>query len=156
MKILLALDDSTRAMDEAVRLASQRGAGLTALFVLDTGWSVYIGSDFLLGSHARGDFLEYTRDDEYAQERATVAAFEERARAAGVPVEVKSVTAGHVTEAILEELRTGGHDLLVMSSPFRRGLEVVRNAPAEMLKAAPCDVLFVRRESQDLTGSQPA
>lgn len=80
MKILLALDDSVRTMDEAVRLASERGAGLTALFVLDAGWSVFIGSDFLLGSHARGDFLEYTRDDELAQERATVAAFEERPR----------------------------------------------------------------------------
>lgn len=147
MKILLALDDSVRAMDEAVRLASERGAGLTALFVLDAGWSVFIGSDFLLGSHARGDFLEYTRDDELAQERATVAAFEERARAANLLVEVKSVASGRVTEAILNELKEGGYDALVMSLPFRRGLEVVRDAPAAILKAAACDILFVRRES---------
>lgn len=144
MKILLALDDSTRAMDEAVRLASQRGVGLTALFVLDTGWSVYIGSDFLLGSHARGDFLEYTRDDEYAQERATVEQIRQRAQAAGVPCELKTVTSGRVTGAILDELKAGGYDLLVMGSPFRRGLEVMRNAPAAILKAAPCDLLFVR------------
>ena len=71
-------------MDEAVRLASERKAGLTALFVLDTGWSVYIGSDFLLGSTARSKFLEYTRDDEFAQERATVEAFQERAQKAGL------------------------------------------------------------------------
>lgn len=147
MKILLALDDSVRTMDEAVRLASERGAGLTALFVLDAGWSVFIGSDFLLGSHARGDFLEYTRDDELAQERATVAAFEERARAANLLVEVKSVASGRVTEAILNELKDGGYDALVMSLPFRRGLEVVRDAPAAILKAAACDILFVRRES---------
>lgn len=147
MKILLALDDSVRAMDEAVRLASERGAGLTALFVLDAGWSVFIGSDFLLGSHARGDFLEYTRDDELAQERATVAAFEERARAANLLAEVKSVASGRVTEAILNELKDGGYDALVMSLPFRRGLEVVRDAPAAILKAAACDILFVQRES---------
>ena len=147
MKILLALDDSVRTMDEAVRLASERGAGLTALFVLDAGWSVFIGSDFLLGSHARGDFLEYTHDDELAQERATVAAFEERARAANLLVEVKSVASGRVTEAILNELKDGGYDALVMSLPFRRGLEVVRDAPAAILKAAACDILFVRRES---------
>lgn len=147
MKILLALDDSVRTMDEAVRLASERGAGLTALFVLDAGWSVFIGSDFLLGSHARGDFLEYTRDDELAQERATVAAFEERARAANLLVEVKSVASGRVTEAILNELKDGGYDALVMSLPFRRGLEVVRDAPAAILKAAACDILFVRRDS---------
>ena len=146
MKLLLALDDSARAMDEAVRLASERGAGLTALFVLDAGWSVYIGSDFLLGSHARGDFLEYTRDDELAQERATVGAFEERARAAGVAFEVKSAASGRVTEAILKELKEGGYDALVMSLPFRRGLEVVRDAPAAVLKAAACDLFFIRRE----------
>jgi nucleotide-binding universal stress UspA family protein len=146
MKILLALDDSARAMDEAVRLASERGAGLTALFVLDAGWSVYIGSDFLLGSHARGDFLDYTRDDELAQECATVATFEERARKAGVSFEVKSAASGRVTEAILEELRSGGYDALVMGIPFHRGLEVMRDAAAAILKGAACDMVFVRRE----------
>lgn len=148
MKILLALDDSARAMDEAVRLASERGAGLTALFVLDTGWSVYIGSDFLLGSTARSKFLEYTRDDEYAQQCATVEVFQKCAQAAGVEAEIKSVTAGRVTEGILNELEQGDYDLLVMGSPFRRGLEVVRDAPAAILKTASCDVLFVRREDE--------
>lgn len=153
MKLLLALDDSARAMDEAVRLASERGAGLTALFVLDAGWSVYIGSDFLLGSHARGDFLEYTRDDELAQERATVGAFEERARAAGVSFEVKSAASGRVTEAILKELKEGGYDGLVMSLPFRRGLEVVRDAPAAILKSACCDLHFIRRPAEEMPKS---
>ncbi len=153
MKILLALDDSARAMDEAVRLASERGAGLTALFVLDAGWSVYIGSDFLLGSHARGDFLEYARDDELAQERATVSAFEQRARAAGVGFEVKSAASGRVTEAILKELKEGGYDAMVMSLPFRRGLEVVRDAPAAILKAAACDLHFIRRPAEEMPKS---
>ncbi|HWR02692.1 MAG TPA: universal stress protein [Humidesulfovibrio sp.] len=146
MNILLALDDSARAMDEAVRLASERKAGLTALFVLDTGWSVYIGSDFLLGSTARSKFLEYTRDDEYAQERATVEAFQERAKKAGLDCTIKTATAGRVPEAILAELAEGGYDTLVMSQPFRRGLEVMRDATAQVLKKAPCDVLFVKRE----------
>lgn len=145
MNILLALDDSTRAMDQALRLASQRGAGLTALFVLDTGWSVYIGSDFLLGSTARSKFLEYTRDDEFAQEQAAVAELKQRAQAAGVACEVKTATAGRVPEAILAELKTGGYDMLVMAHPFRRGLEVVRDAAAQVLKGADCDVLLVRR-----------
>ncbi len=148
MKILLALDDCLRAMDEAVRLASESGAGLTALFVLDTGWSVYTGHDFLLGSHARATFLDYTRDDEFRQERATVEAFQQRAQAANVACEVKTVTAGRVVEGILAELAAGGYDLLVMSSPFRRGLEVVRDAPSAMLKAADCDLLFVQRAGQ--------
>lgn len=148
MKILLALDDSTRAMDQALRLASQRGAGLTALFVLDTGWSVYIGSDFLLGSTARSKFLEYTRDDEFAQERATIEEFQRRAREAGVDCAITTATAGRVPEGILAELASGGYDTLVMSHPFRRGLEVMRDAAAQVLKHADCDVLFVKREEK--------
>lgn len=146
MRVLLALDDSARAMDQAVRLASREGGELTALFVLDTGWSVYIGSDFLLGSTARSKFLEYTRDDEYAQERATVERFEGLAREAGVRYSVKSAASGRVVEAILEELASGGYDALVMSHPFRRGLEVMRDAAGQVLKKAQCDVFFVRRE----------
>ncbi len=148
MKILLALDACTRAMDEAVRLASKKGAGLTALFVLDTGWSVFTGHDFLLGSHARSTFLEYTRDDEFAQERTIVEEFQKRAQAAGVDAEVKSITAGRVTEGILSELKEGGYDLLVMATPFRRGLEVVRDAPSTIIMGAPCDIYLVRGGAQ--------
>jgi nucleotide-binding universal stress UspA family protein len=145
MKILLAIDDNPRSMDEALRLARDRGASLTALFVLDTGWSVYTGSDFLLGSHARADFLDYTRDDELAQKQQALAAMEAKARDAGVDCTAKSAATWHVVEAVLAELEAGGYDLLVMSQPFRRGLEVMRDAAAQVLKKAPCDVLLVRR-----------
>ncbi|MBI5518967.1 MAG: universal stress protein [Desulfovibrio sp.] len=145
MRILLALDDSTRSMDEALRLAHDRGAELSALFVLDTGWSVYTGHDFLLGSHARGTFLDYARDDELAQEKATAAELQNRAQAAGVDCQLKTAAAGRVPEAILAELKTGGYDLLVMSHPFRRGLEVMRDAATQVLKGADCDVLLVKR-----------
>ena len=150
MDILLALDDSAKAMNEAVRLAASKGAALTALFVLDTGWSVYTGHDFLLGSHARSDFLAYARDDELAQERATLAAFEQAAKDAGVAFQVKTVASGSVTEAILAELKPGGYDALVMSLPFRRGLEVVRDAPAVILKSAACDLHFIRRPAEEM------
>lgn len=145
MNILLAIDDNPRSMDEALRLARDRGASLTALFVLDTGWSVYTGSDFLLGSHARSDFLSYTRDDEMAQQKAAQADMAAKAKEAGVPCTLKTAASWHVAEAILGELETGGYELLVMSQPFRRGLEVMRDATAKVLKDARCDVLLVRR-----------
>ncbi|MDQ7835004.1 MAG: universal stress protein [Humidesulfovibrio sp.] len=143
MKILLALDDTARAVDEALRLASEKGASLTALFVLDTGWSVYIGSDFLLGSTARSKFLEYTRDDELSQEQASLAAFRRQAEAAGVAFDIKTASGGRIAKEIIMEAAQG-YDLLVMAAPFRRGLEVMRDAPSAILKAATCDVLFVR------------
>ncbi len=146
MKILLALDDSARSMDEALRLAQDRGAELTAFFVLDTGWSVYTGHDFLLGSHARGTFLDYTRDDELKQEQTALAELQKRAETLGVACQVKTTAAGRVPEAILAELGQGGYDTLVMSHPFRRGLEVMRDAATQVLKGADCDVLLVKRK----------
>ena len=49
---------------------------------------------------------------------------------------------GDVVEEIRKEARNG-YDLLVMSNPFTRGLEVMRNAVAKVTKKPPCDVLLV-------------
>ena len=141
MKILLALDASTRAMDEAARLARERSASLTALFVLDAGWNVYIGHDWLSGSNARAGFLDYVKEEEGKAARAALDEFGRRA--AGVDHQVKTA-AGEVTDEILAELAAGGYDLLVMAAPFRRGLEVVRDAAGTVLRRAKADVLFVR------------
>jgi nucleotide-binding universal stress UspA family protein len=141
MKILLALDQSTGTMDEAVKLALDRQASLTALFVLDATWNDYTGHDWLSGSGSRADFLEYAKDDELSQERTVLAAFRERCP---FPCEIKTV-AGRVTDEILHELSQGGYDLLVMSHPFRRGLEIVRNAAVAIMKEASGSVYFVHQ-----------
>lgn len=140
MRILLALDDSGRAMEEAVRLARERGADLTALFVQDSTWGVYIGHDGLCGSHARQDFLDYIGEQEEDSRLACLKMLRERA--GDLPCAVKAVT-GRVSEEILREAGEG-YDLLVMAAPFRRGLEVVRDAPRAVLEKAACDVFLVR------------
>lgn len=140
MKILLALDSSTQTMDEAIRIAGENQADLTALFVLDTTWNDYTAHDWLSGSGSRADFLEYARDDELASEIDSFATF--RARCP-FECEVKSAV-GRVTDEIVRELAGGGYDLLVMSHPFRRGLEIVRDAAGAILKNTPCSVYLVR------------
>jgi nucleotide-binding universal stress UspA family protein len=141
VRILVALDDSVRAAQKALDLARLERAELTVLFVLDATWNVYLGHDFLSGSNARSGFLEWARDQEAAEESRIEAAF--RALAGDTPFTWKSA-AGRVTDEILKEAARG-YDLLVVSNPFRRGLEIVRDAPAEILKGAACSVLFVRR-----------
>jgi nucleotide-binding universal stress UspA family protein len=141
MKILLALDQSTRTMDEAVKLALDRQASLTALFVLDATWNDYTGHDWLSGSGSRADFLDYAKDDELSQERAVLAAFRQRCP---FSCEIKTAT-GRVTDEILHELSQGGYDLLVMSHPFRRGLEIVRNAAGAIMKKTCGSVYFVHQ-----------
>lgn len=142
MKILLALDPSTRTMDEAIKFAAEKHADLTALFVMDTTWNDYTGHDWLSGSDSRADFLEYVRDDEMVSEVDSLAMFRKRCF---LDCEIKSAT-GRVTEEILNELAREDYDLLIMSHPFRRGLEVVRDAAGVILKDANCSVYLVRED----------
>jgi nucleotide-binding universal stress UspA family protein len=140
MKILLALDSSHSAVNEAVRLAKERGASLTALFVLDASWSEYIGHDWLSGSNAREGFLNYISDNENALAEKTVQEFKKRAE--GLAYEIKMVP-GRVADEIIKELKNG-YDLLVMAIPFKRGLEVLRDPATKIMHGAPCSLYFVK------------
>lgn len=72
MKILLALDDNPRAVDEALCMARERKAVLNALFVMDATWDVFTGHDWLSGCNSRIGFLEYMHSLE--EQAATAAA----------------------------------------------------------------------------------
>lgn len=139
MKILLALDDNPRAVDEALRLARERGATLNALFVLDATWEMFTGHDWLSGCNARIGFLDYMHSQE--EDASVAAANAYREMAADIPGELLTVT-GNVVEEIRKEA-LNGYDLLIISNPFRRGLEVMRDAVARLTKKPPCDVLLV-------------
>lgn len=140
MKILLALDDNPRAVEQALLLARERGATLNALFVVDATWEMFIGHDWLSGCNARIGFLEYMLSQE--EEAAVLALKTYKEQVAGIPGELLTVT-GDVVEEIRKEAAKG-YDLLVMSSPFTRGLEVMRDPVAKVAKQLPCDVLLVR------------
>lgn len=139
MKILLALDDNPRATEEALRLARERRATLNALFVIDATWEMYTGHDWLSGCNARIGFLDYMLTQE--ENEASRAAKEYLAKAQGIPGDLLTVT-GKVTDAICAEAAKG-YDLLVMSNPFTRGLEHMRDAVGKVTKKVSCDVLLV-------------
>jgi len=142
MKILLALDPSTHTMDEAIKIAIEKQASLTALFVLDTTWNEYTAHDWLSGSGSRADFLEYARDCQLVSEIDSFDTFQKRCPFA---CEMKSAV-GRVTDEIIRELAAGDYDLLVMSHPFRRGLEIVRDTAGAVLKDVTCSVHLVREQ----------
>lgn len=139
MKILLALDDNPRAVEEALRLAREREATLNALFVVDATWERFTGHDWLSGCNARIGFLDYMLTLE--ENAASEAAKAYLAKAAEMPGELLTVT-GDVVDEILKEAGTG-YDLLVMSNPFTRGLEIMRDAVARIVRKCPCDVFLV-------------
>lgn len=139
MKILLALDDNPRAVDEALCMARERKAVLNALFVMDATWDVFTGHDWLSGCNSRIGFLEYMHS---LEEQAATAAAKSYLEKAG-NIDGKLLTAcGDVSEAIRAEAAKG-YDLLVMSNPFTRGLEIMRDAVGKVSKNAPCDIYLV-------------
>lgn len=140
MNILLVIDEYPGAAEAALGLARERGASLTALFVLDNTWNEYLGSDWLSGSNSRGGFLAWVRDQEFAAEEMAETLF--RNLAGDTPFTWKSPP-GRVTDEILKEA-AAGYDLIVLSNPLRRGLEVVRDGVEAVVRKAPCDVLLVR------------
>lgn len=142
MKILLALDSSTHAMDVAIKIALEKEATLTGLFVMDTTWNDYTGHDWLSGSGSQADFLKYTHDCQLVSGIDSFNTFIERC-----PFECNMTlksTVGRVTDEIIRELADGEYDLLVMSHPFRRGLEIARNTVGTILKDINCSVYLVR------------
>lgn len=146
MKILLALDDHPRAVEEALRLARERGAVLNALFVIDATWERFTGHDWLSGCNARIGFLDYMLTLE--ENAASEAAKTYLAKAAEMPGELLTVT-GDVVDEILKEAGNG-YDLLVMSNPFARGLEIMRDAVARIVRKCPCDVFLVAGRDEKL------
>lgn len=141
MGILLALDESTQAMDEAVRISRERGEKLTALFVLDGNWSDYTGHDWLSGSTVRGSYIEYAGQEDIKDSERLAA--ELRSRAEGIELDVKIVQ-GVVRDEILKEAQAGGYELMVMAHPFWRGTATVRDTAKDLLGKLPCSLFLVK------------
>ncbi len=140
MKLLLAIDDNPAALARALTLARQWDATLNGLFVIDATWDVFTGHDWLSGCNARIGFLEYMEALE--TEAAVTAARMFKEQTVGIPGELLIAT-GDVADEIRKESQNG-YDLLILSNPFRRGLEVMRDTIAKVVKNPACDVLLVR------------
>lgn len=139
-KILLLLDEDSPAAAEAVRIAQESSAQLTALFVMDATWNDYVGHDWLSGSGSRADFIDYVQQQE---EHSAEKAFARLNSLAGESLKIQCIVkAGNVVDQAREEMKKG-YDLLVVSNPLRRGLERIRANIAALCEKAPCRILLV-------------
>jgi nucleotide-binding universal stress UspA family protein len=154
--ILVPIDGSPtakRGLDEAMSLAASLGSTLHVLNVVDA-WlvvgevSAYVPPQQLL-------------DDWRATGERLVADAMATARAKGIAVDsaVRCDPALRVCDAILDEARSRGAELIVMGTHGRRGLKrVVLGSDAELvLRESPVPVLLVREplEEGDAIGGQP-
>lgn len=72
-KIVVAVDGSDASQEAlyyAVDLARQSNTALTGLFIIDGGWSDYIGNDWQSPQNVRQEFLDYIHKEQEQQAEA--------------------------------------------------------------------------------------
>lgn len=133
---------SDRAVEQAVTLAAALGARLRVL---------HVQVSFPISLVGVGELVEPSTVDALmaaAQQRAETILGEAMARAAaaGVQAEQSLLVNPQPHQAILEEARSHGCDLIVMASHGRRGLEglLIGSETQRVLTQSSCPVLVVR------------
>jgi len=114
--IVVAVDGSAasqEALNHAVELARQSETSLTGVFVLDGGWTDYIGNDWQSSKGARQGFLDYIREEQERQAEAARRQFENAVR--DMPAATFSVQAGDPAEVMLQLANESATGLLVLS-----------------------------------------
>jgi nucleotide-binding universal stress UspA family protein len=133
---------SERAVEQAVSLAAALGARLRVL---------HVQVSFPISLVGVGELVEPSTVDALmaaTQQRAETILGEAMARAAaaGVEAEQSLLVNPQPHQAILEEARTHGCDLIVMASHGRRGLEglLIGSETQRVLTQSSCPMLVVR------------
>ena len=145
--ILIAVDGSKhaeRAFEEAVDLARQSNASLTAITAVSeiAPW-VFVGGYGALVPPVSPDELQEQSAHEHER---MLDAMVDRV-ASGLPVR-KVVAHGSPAEAILTQVRDGGHDLIVMGSRGRSELRslLLGSVSHHVLQTSPVPVLVVHAD----------
>ncbi|MDB5849731.1 MAG: universal stress protein UspA [Rhodoferax sp.] len=147
-KILVPLDGSEtaeRGLREALQLASEQKSTLVLLHVID---------DFpMLAEMASVSAYEETLDHLRSAGHRLMALGQAKAEEAGVKVQIRfcEITRERVGQAIVDEARISGCDLIVMGTHGRRGFNrVMMGSDAEfVVRASSVPVLLVRSNVPD-------
>jgi nucleotide-binding universal stress UspA family protein len=131
-------DASNRALEHAVDLASQYGATIHVLYVVDAGSyaSLDVGTEMVVSA--------------LREEGETVtAAAEETVTAAGLDCR-STVVEGGVHRELLDYVAGHDVDLIVMGTHGRRGIDryLLGSVTERIVRTSPVPVLTVRREAE--------
>ena len=152
--ILVPIDfseGSRAALRYAVMLAEKLGAGIDALHVWEA--SPYIAPTQLIW--IGGDALSFGAHMDQSLRAQLDELISEEAPGAPVPI-VAHVQAGYVAQSLLERLKSGNYDLVVMGTHGRTGLShlLLGSVAERVVRLAPCPVLTIRvpmRREKELT-----
>lgn len=140
--ILVATDGSelaTRGLEHALSLARTTGAKISIITVTDM-WSN--GAIAATGPATLAEFEMATQ----SAVQDILADAQKRAEGSGVEFTTKHIPNRYTADAIVEEAKKAGADLIVMASHGRRGLRrmLLGSQTTEVLTASTIPVLVVR------------
>jgi len=130
-------DNSTRALETALKLAKDQKSSVTALYVVQ---KPAIADPFDVSM--TGEILESM--EQYGKELLNTAKI--KAEAMGIKIDT-DVTSGYtVANTIVEYARDGGYDLIVMGTRGRSGVQrvLLGSVAFGVITYANCAVLIVR------------
>ena len=127
--VAVAVDGTVASRDAlatALAFARRRGDPLSGVFVLDSGWTDFIGNDWQSSRNARQGFLDYVLEQHRRQAELARRQFEEAA--GNFPAAHFRVLVGEPTQALAALMERGEADLLVL------GREVFRECARPSVK----------------------
>ena len=150
-KILVAThgtENAIQAEHYAIQLAKALDADLHGLYVIHKGWGSLVGIEWLQSSEKRMDFYRYAEGELYRMADAAQAGFVHRAETHGLNVK-SSVRVGDPVDAIAEEAKALGADLIIVGSDSNRRSEEYKAKISliKLMKSAPCSVLRVKADT---------
>jgi len=142
--ILVPIDfseGSRAALRYAVELAERLDATIDALHVWEPAPYIAPTQLIWIGEDARSF---WTHMDHSLREQLTALIAEEAAEA-HIPISAQ-VQAGYVAQSLLERLKHGNYDLVVMGTHGRTGLShlLLGSVAERVVRLAPCPVLTIR------------
>ncbi len=116
-RIAVAVDGtpaSEAALQRAIEIARERRAPLAGMFVIDSGWTDFIGNDWQSARNARQGFLDYVRQEQERYAAAAARQFDAATR--GLPDAQFSVLAGDPAQTLILEMRRSDAEVLVIGA----------------------------------------
>jgi nucleotide-binding universal stress UspA family protein len=150
-KILVAThgtEGAKNAESYAINLAREFGAELHGLYVIHKGWSSLVGIEWLHPSSTRMEFYKYAEAEFIRRAEEVLDALREHST--GIEI-TTSIRVSEPAEAIAEEARDRGGDLIVIGNGSNRRSEEYKAKVSlkKLVKLAPCPVLVANNDSNN-------
>jgi hypothetical protein len=144
-QILLILDSCTNisATIAIVQKLLVADAKLTAIYIIDSGWSNILGDEWISNTTTRNNFLKYMEHQKYQEASNITNALEQYAKVKGITVNtiIKAGVPQKIVVTAFSEY--GPFDLVILPYPTKKFVEgTIRLKTDAILRELSCPILI--------------